>query len=61
MKLPSTAPLRGMLRDVHPTPANRAGAGVVGVCTFSGGFCSLELVPAKWHYLSHLPVGDAHR
>ena len=56
---PNTAPLRGIF-DVQPIPGNpgidqpgqaNAGAGVVGVCAFSGSLRGLKLVPAKWRCL----------
>jgi len=45
---------------VHPNPGNpgierpgqaNAGAGVVGVCAFSGTLRGLKLIPVKWRYL----------
>ena len=41
----------------HPTkrasdPRENAGAGVVGLCAFSGTFRGLELTPSKLRYLA---------
>ena len=34
-----------------PDPRTSTGVVMVGVCTFSGTLCGLELVPSKWRYL----------
>ncbi|HSJ85707.1 MAG TPA: hypothetical protein VK909_00755, partial [Anaerolineales bacterium] len=40
-------------------PRENAGAGVVGVCAFSGSLRGLELVPANRHYL--VPPPSPHQ
>jgi hypothetical protein len=43
------------------SPANYAGAMVVGVCAFSSSLAGLELVPSKWRCLVPPQAGNANR